>query len=236
MYYQVFSCYIGGDLQLVHLREEKSVEWTVNGTVLYNFKFKDETAIETFISNMSAIIVGYSSGNQLISNNFVAEEQNTANLPVHDKKAVEKLSSDLDSLKVQENENTTHVSKLPHSGPVVLEDKSKYINISETNTGIIDNGTKNNNTGHFEPNVTDDDLPDTKVAEQASSKDNENEILGTPDLQCSEKDSLIIGLTTLKESNHTLNSPAKLNVTNQSQEVCMYVYPYILCMYTVCLS
>ena len=159
----------------MQLIEENCVQWTMdvdNVGSTCNFEFKDVSKREVLLNTVNSLLTAPQknlSADQSISEDLVADEENKDNHPVE--MVVEELAHKLNLLETETN-SKTHLTNMQQ--PLVLEDKTERINISEVE---VDDEPENVTvdseprlTTNSKPNGASDDLLDTTVPQQASSR------------------------------------------------------------------
>ena len=217
----------------MQLIEENCVQWTIdvdNVGSTCNFEFKDVSKREVLLNTVNSLLTAPQknlSTDQSISEDLVADEETKDHHPVDSEMVVEELAHNLNLLKTEAKSKTRlNIQQLP----LVLEDKTKHINISEVE---VDNEPENviahserRLTANSKPNSASDDLLDTTVPLQASSRDNsrsENEIANavTEDIiQCSEVESLPIYPVGTVQSSDAVNQPTNSSYTVEVTTIC----------------
>ena len=214
-------------MQLVHSLEE-NVKWIVGDgdAPTYNLKFNDVSKIEKLLSTVNSLLTAPATIqtsppiNQSISKSVVAKEEKKVDHLSHSVMAVEGLPHTVFTTQTLE---TTAVKQ-----SIVFEDLAN-INLPEMDAGV-DHESENvtahpepNSAAHSDLNIPNDDLPDTNVAQQESSKENmatENETAKGNEFPYSETDNEAIDYIAKIQSDHPVNIPAKLDLKSHSQEVC----------------
>ena len=224
-------------MQLVHSLEE-NVKWIIGDgdAPTYNLKFNDVSKIEKLLSTVNSLprapatIQTNPPINQSISKSVVAKEEKKVDHFSHSVMAVEGLSHNVFTTQTLGTTATVKQS-------MIFEGLAD-INLPETDAGVDHesenvpvhpepNSTEPNSTAHSDLYGPNDDLPDTNVAQQESSKENMatgNEIANAAkgsEFPYSETDNEAIDYIAKTQSDHTVNVPAKLDLKSHSQEVCI---------------